>query len=252
MSLTRVFFAIVVGAVLYFLFFSSIAFSNLPPGPRPYPVIGNLLTLFKQGFGKTHTVFEDLHVEHGSIFTFWFAGARAPVISINDPKLAAAVLTDKKTYKSRPGVGWESFIPNSILILPSNDQWSFHRRMLTPAFSEKYLKKYFGSVALKTGSMLKMWDKALREDNGEVEAHGAFTALTLDVIGLAGFGQDFNCIENPDSYFVHAGNFLSHEAVTRFYQPRWMWWMDFKRMASFNKAMAYYTGKVYYAICHYG
>jgi cytochrome P450 family 2 subfamily J len=102
MSLTLVISAVVLGAVLYLLLFSK-TFSNLPPGPRPYPLIGNLLTIFKRGFGNTHDVFEDLHVEHGSIFTFWFAGARSPVISINDPKLAAVVLSDKETYKSRPG-----------------------------------------------------------------------------------------------------------------------------------------------------
>jgi hypothetical protein len=45
--------------------------------------------------------------------------------------------------------------------------------MLTPAFSEKYLRKYFGTVSSKTSEMLKAWGKAMgTAPDNEVEAHG--------------------------------------------------------------------------------
>ena len=74
---------------------------------------------------------------------------------------------------------------NSLLILPTGDQWSFHRRMLTPAFGEKYLKSYFNTIRKKTKQCLAAWDTVARS-GAETEVHGAFTALTLDVIGSAG------------------------------------------------------------------
>jgi cytochrome P450 len=92
-----------VGAVVSYLLVVSVwaySYRNLPPGPRPMPYIGNLLNVLQYGFSRTHVLFEDCHAQYGKIFTFWFAGARAPVISVNDPMLAKQVLEDKKVVQS--------------------------------------------------------------------------------------------------------------------------------------------------------
>jgi cytochrome P450 len=103
-------------------------------------------------------------------------------------------------------------------------------------------------VLSTTDKMLARWEQLPETGAGdpgrEVEMHSQLTAITLDIIGQVGFGQDFNCLENPDCYFAKAGNVLSLEAVTRFYQPRWMWGLDRKRAREFTEAMAYYTDLV--------
>ena len=91
--------------------------------------------------------------------------------------------------------------------------------------------------------MVESWRE--RVDQGGVgsltlDAHEQLTALTLDVIGKCGFGQDFNVRANPSCYFAQAGKILSLEAVKRAYQPRWMWYLDTKRAAGFKRALQYY------------
>ena len=72
---------------------------NLPPGPRPYPLIGNLTRLV----GKPiHLAVTDLAKEYGKIYTLYLPGGQRCIL-INSIGLAReALLTKKDDFAGRP------------------------------------------------------------------------------------------------------------------------------------------------------
>jgi cytochrome P450 len=48
--------------------------------------------------------------------------------------------------------------------------------------------------------LINFWDKVSVE-NGEIDASNDFGLLTLDAIGISGFGQEFKAVENQDKTF---------------------------------------------------
>jgi len=181
-----------------------------------------------------------------------------PVFSVNSPDIAKAVLTNKKVFRSRGSVGWESFIPYSLLVLPTNKVWAFHRKLVAPCFSEKFQQMYFTTFQEYVQKMIFSWkskhstpdaatscsNTGTQETSFVLDAHEQFTALTLDVIGKCGFGREFNTREDPSCYFAHAGKILALEAVKRVYQPRWTWYLNRQRVRKFNEALKYYHDMV--------
>ncbi|XP_019419224.1 PREDICTED: isoflavone 2'-hydroxylase-like [Lupinus angustifolius] len=61
--------------IIFKLFFKTKTFKNLPPGPPPLPIIGNLNILEK----PLHRFFQTMSKKHGNIFSLWF-GTRLAVI----------------------------------------------------------------------------------------------------------------------------------------------------------------------------
>ena len=72
---------------------------NLPPGPRPYPMIGNLTRLV----GKPiHLAVTDLAKEYGKIFTLYLPGGQRCIL-INSVEVAReALLAKKDDFAGRP------------------------------------------------------------------------------------------------------------------------------------------------------
>ncbi|OIW14266.1 hypothetical protein TanjilG_21406 [Lupinus angustifolius] len=59
------------------LLFKTKRFKNLPPGPPPLPIIGNLNLLEK----PLHRFFQTMSKKHGDVFSLWFGSRLAVVIS---------------------------------------------------------------------------------------------------------------------------------------------------------------------------
>ena len=98
--------------------------SLLPPGPLPFPVLGNIPHLMMAGTTQ-HRYLAGLAKKHGPIFLLRL-GSR-PLIVVSSPSLAHALLhTHDKTFASRPpspqirllvghelGEKWVTFLPYS-------------------------------------------------------------------------------------------------------------------------------------------
>ncbi|GMT03144.1 hypothetical protein PENTCL1PPCAC_25318, partial [Pristionchus entomophagus] len=86
---------------------------GLPPGPTPWPFLGNLPGLIKKAPG--YDAIKDWKSEFGPVFTYWY-GAN-PVVTINDYEiLKDTVLADASAYSDR-------FIPSEILRLYRGGEW---------------------------------------------------------------------------------------------------------------------------------
>nr|GMD80947.1 geraniol 8-hydroxylase-like [Ipomoea batatas] len=99
----------------------------LPPGPRPLPLVGNLLSLGPE----LHTYFTALSKVHGPIYTLWLG--KKPGIIISSPAIAREVLKDQDaTFANRdvPVVGREAtYGGKDIVWTPYGPEWRMLRKV---------------------------------------------------------------------------------------------------------------------------
>ncbi|VFQ88732.1 unnamed protein product [Cuscuta campestris] len=99
----------------------------LPPGPKPLPLVGNLLSLRPD----LHAHFADLSQVHGPIFTVWLG--RKVGIVVTSPALARAVLKDHDAaFANRdvPAAGREAtYGGRDIVWTPHGAEWRMLRKI---------------------------------------------------------------------------------------------------------------------------
>ena len=86
------------------------------------------------------------------------------------------------------------------LILVEGDLHKFQRKHLQPSFHTKVIRELYPVFWAKACELAS----SLREaaDESEAEIGVWCTRVTLDIIGIAGFGRDFNSLRNSEDEFV--------------------------------------------------
>ncbi|CAB9496959.1 Psoralen synthase (Fragment) [Seminavis robusta] len=89
-------------------------------------------------------------------------------------------------------------LPNIIgygLVTLEGEEWAKHRRIIQPAFSVSFLKEALSiSVPPKVQTFIQYWLEA--GEGQEIDLASHLSALTLDVIGDAGFSYDTNGLKD--------------------------------------------------------
>jgi cytochrome P450 len=75
------------------------------------------------------------------------------------------------------------------LFTDEGDSWRRHRMMLNPVMAKRHVKGMCGLMIEPIEAFVA--DQAAHDDTFEIEMASAMTALTLDVVGAALFGQQF-------------------------------------------------------------
>ncbi|KAF5747839.1 Cytochrome P450 [Tripterygium wilfordii] len=107
--------------------------NQLPPGPRPWPVVGNL---FQLGLGPAHESFADLATKHGPIMTLWLGSMGTVLVSSSEVardmfKNHDVVLAGRKIYEAMKGdFGHEG----SLITSQYGPHWRMLRRLSTTEF----------------------------------------------------------------------------------------------------------------------
>lgn len=71
---------------------------------------------------------------------------------------------------------------------------------MSPSFGHQYMKFMIPSFVECTKTLIKKWEKSA-ETSEVLNIHSEITRLTLDVIGIAGFGYNFNAVEGLVFWF---------------------------------------------------
>lgn len=129
--------ALLVAVVDYVMILSVAA--KMPPGPRPLPIVGNVLQFPKSKPWYKFHEWADRY--KSSIITVWVG--RNPIVVLNDA-WAASDLMDKRAniYSSRPvyqvpgklmkGAEWDQ------PMIPYNTQWRTHRKLMVRLLIRDY------------------------------------------------------------------------------------------------------------------
>ncbi|KAG2195573.1 hypothetical protein INT47_001320 [Mucor saturninus] len=87
------------------------------------------------------------------------------------------------------------FINGENMILAHTEAWKSQRKVISPAFRRSMPTKVFGNC------MQEMFE-AMDQMGPTIDVSNLMRKYTLDVIGKAGFGFDFNAIRDPNSEWV--------------------------------------------------
>ncbi|KAI1706662.1 cytochrome p450 domain-containing protein [Ditylenchus destructor] len=130
--------------LIFVLFWSTLIFynfywkrRNLPPGPIPLPILGNVLTIARQkpGYGA----FLQWQKQYGPVYTFWMA--EQPVVAITDYKtIKETFIQDGDTYAGRnlfneAGKLLRGGTLNGVTF-PEGEEWRENRRFALQALRE--------------------------------------------------------------------------------------------------------------------
>nr|WP_072753166.1 cytochrome P450 [Rhodococcus maanshanensis] len=159
------------------------------PTPRHrLPVLGDLLSV-----DPAKPVQKEMRMaaELGPIFERKIVGQRLVVVS--GVELVSEV-NDESTWAKSLGQPIRKLrgIAEDGLFTAFNNEpnWAKAHNILAPGFSQSALRSYHGSMLRALDGLRSAWDSAAATGD-PVDVSRDMNRLTLDVIGLAGFGYDF-------------------------------------------------------------
>lgn len=123
---------------------------------------------------------------------------------VTNSKALAEVLTTKNYDFVKPEVlrNGLALVLGIGVLLAEGDDHKAQRRDLMPAFHFRHIKELYPIFWSKSQEMVREIRKELKstsEPNPVIEVGEWASRATLDIIGVAGMGQDFNALQNPDS-----------------------------------------------------
>ncbi|KAJ5647291.1 cytochrome P450 [Penicillium lividum] len=220
----------------------------LPPGPKPYPIIGNLPQLVKKPLPEQLT---EWHKLHGPIISFW-SGPRL-MISIGSHQVAVDLMGKKgSTYNSRPRVliaGEHATKGLHVALMPWGKTWERNRRLLSRFTTRAASTQY--RLLLDIESKQVMHDLLSSNDFTPL-----FTRYGASVTNTLGYGTRLG--QEDQEQFLKAEEFGHKlvEAMSKFhfalvelfpildYLPRFLApWKEFGDEYH-SQSMAFYSGNL--------
>lgn len=106
------------------------------------------------------------------------------------------------------------------LILVEDNVHKFQRKNILPSFQLKHLKELYPvfwgkACGLVDGISDEIREKSVEKEAPVIEFGEWATRVTLDIIGLAGMGRDFNAIKDADDPLVKAYNSLLDPTIEK-------------------------------------
>jgi len=211
------------------------------PGPRPWPLVGNLLQIDPQCM---HTQLERWVEQYGPVYRVRL-GAR-DVVVIARPDLIAGILRD------RPD-GWRRMRAMRSIIgemgahgvfSAEGDDWRRQRKLVMSAFDPGHLKRYFPSLVRVTERLRGRLDEAAR--SGEpIDLQTVLMRYTVDVTAGLAFGIDMNTQEQPDDALQQHLDKVFPMLMKRIFSP--IPWWRYVRLPS-DRAFERHLAKVHKAV----
>ncbi|KAK9742502.1 hypothetical protein RND81_03G177400 [Saponaria officinalis] len=193
-------------------------------GPKPRPLLGNLLEMSSLVASSTsmdmpsisHDIVARLlpHYllwsrKYGKRYIYWHGFE--PRMCLTDPGMIKELLTK---YNPMSGKSWlqqqgsKNFI-GSGLLMANGDSWYHQRHIVSPAFMADKLKSYAGHVVECTNSMLQSLRNNIELRENEVEIGELMTGLTADIISRIEFGSS----HEKGKKIFHLLNLLQHRCA---------------------------------------
>ena len=126
------------------------------PGPKPWPLIGNLLDARK--FNGIHLLLSDYIEKYGKVFSFVPGGM--PAVVIADPDILKRILVkDFWNFRNRFLQVKASGTIGKSVFLAQDETWKRIRTTLTPSFSAKKMKGMVSMIEESLDILMKKIEK---------------------------------------------------------------------------------------------
>ncbi len=173
------------------------------PQPPSKPLIGNALTVDAERMIQS---LMELAEEHGPIFKLDMMGT--PIIMVSGADLVAEVCDEKRFDKTVRGpLKRLRLIAGDGLFTGDTDNpnWAKAHHILLPSFSQKSMGGYLPMMTDIANQLMLKWERSNSDD--VIDVPKDMIRLTLDTIGVCGFGYRFNSFYREDFHpFIEALN----------------------------------------------
>ncbi|XP_029452614.1 cytochrome P450 2U1-like [Rhinatrema bivittatum] len=179
---------------------------NVPPGPRPWPILGNFLFLLLPGLvGKgsslesrrrtflfPHIVLNDLAQIYGNVFSL-FIGSRLLVILSNFETVKEALVTHADVFSDRPNLAMVIHVTQQkgIVFAPYGSVWRQQRK-----FSHSALRHFgLGQLSLEAKVIEEfkyVKEEMLKHGRGSVNPFPIISNAVSNIICSISFGKRFD------------------------------------------------------------
>jgi cytochrome P450/NADPH-cytochrome P450 reductase len=170
--------------------------SSLTPIPQPpgKPLVGNALTV---DANRQIQSLMELADEYGPIFQLDMMGT--PLVIVSGADLVAEVCDEKRFDKSVRGplkrlrlIGGDGLFTGDT----DDPNWAKAHNILLPSFSQKAMGSYLPMMTDIASQLVMKWERMNSDD--VIDVPKDMIRLTLDTIGVCGFGYRFNSFYRED------------------------------------------------------
>ncbi|WGV23218.1 cytochrome P450 [Halotia branconii] len=190
---------------------------QLPPGPRGYLLL-SLPKIQQDSLGYLSQMWQ----EYGNLvrlpvvpsYTFYLAA---------HPNYVEHMLSTHQERYSKPDLFNKSMslMVGQSILTSEGDFWLKHRRLMQPAFHQKYLENLSSVMVSCTESLLEEWQQKL--DNEVIDIVPEMMRLTLKIVGLALFNKDISVESSTlGQAFREAFNYVSYKINNVWTEPLWI------------------------------
>ncbi|XP_028678749.1 cytochrome P450 4F3 [Erpetoichthys calabaricus] len=153
----------------------------------------------EEGFQKV----DELVGRYVHVCSWWFGPFQALVRLFHPDFIKPALLAPASiSVKDEIFYGFLRPWLGDGLLLSIGDRWTWHRRLLTPAFHFDILKHYVHIFNKSTDVMHRKWCRLLDEGKESLEMFEQLSLMTFDSLLKCTFSYDSNCQERPSEYIT--------------------------------------------------
>ncbi|RYO65006.1 hypothetical protein AA0113_g5602 [Alternaria arborescens] len=186
--------------IVYPLFLSPLR--GLPSPPNGHSLLGHYRRIFKDPTGEPQRDWIDTVPNDGVLLYRWLFNE--PRILVTNPKAIGEVLVHRnyefvKPSRLRKGLGR---LLGVGILLAEGDEHKRQRKLLMPAFNFRHVKDLYSIFWSKSQELTDKISETIKSspDGSSVVEIGHWASrATLDIIGVAGMGKDFDAISNPNN-----------------------------------------------------
>nr|XP_048296553.1 cytochrome P450 2B1-like [Myodes glareolus] len=193
--------ALLVGFLLLMVRGHPKACGQLPPGPRPLPLLGNLLQMDRRGLLYS---FIQLREKYGDVFTVHL-GPRPVVVLCGAEAIKEALVDQAEAFSGRAIIAlFEPIVQRYGVVFASGERWKILRRFSLATMKDLGMGK--SSVEERIQHEAQCLVEELRKSQGApLNPTFIFQCITANIICSIVFGERF---DYKDHQFLHLLNLI--------------------------------------------
>ena len=194
-SIVVPFYYIIYQSWIYPFYISPLRFVPTVPG---FPLWGQTLTIISEEIGVPQRRW---HKHHGPIIRYFYIFGVARLSVIDDQGLKQIMIRNPYVWQ-KPSFtkNWLAPVLGEGILLAEGDTHVQQRKALAPAFSTSAIKELSPVFWRKALLLSKLWRAEIgNAQTLSIEILEWLNRTTLDVIGKAGFGTEFDSLNHPET-----------------------------------------------------
>lgn len=170
------------------------------PGPRGWPLVGNLLQLDRQ---RVHHTVEQWALRFGPVFQIRLGPTRFLVVA--DHQAIAGMLRDRPDGFRRPPrleIIWNEMGLAPGVFGANGEAWRRQRRMVMAGFDPGHVRAYFPALNRVTSRLRERW-RAAAGAGTTIDLQADLMRFTVDAIAGLAFGKEMHTLDSEEGRIQH-------------------------------------------------